>query len=207
MHVLSVFLILSSLSKNICFLSHHVKLICAMYVCFCSHQLTGECGVGQKTGGASNVNCDDFFYVSSFLFQEYKVSSFEQRLMSEIEFRLERTPVEESDDEVQHDDVPTGKCIAPIFDKKLKNFRAMEGGAVTFSCKIVGIPIPKVRVTAVQVRSYSFTSTPQMQYLHPCIPSGLLVQGWQTDLEEEFPLQEDKRRGWDMCFTHRLYNQ
>lgn len=80
-----------------------------------------------------------------FLFQEYKVSSFEQRLMSEIEFRLERTPVEESDDEVQHDDVPTGKCIAPIFDKKLRNFRAMEGVPVTLSCKIVGIPVPKVR--------------------------------------------------------------
>ncbi|XP_028324074.1 myopalladin isoform X2 [Gouania willdenowi] len=76
--------------------------------------------------------------------EEYKVSNFEQRLMSEIEFRLERTPVEESDDEVQHDDVPTGKCIAPIFDKKLKNFRAMEGVPVTFSCKLVGIPVPKV---------------------------------------------------------------
>ncbi|KAI3363020.1 hypothetical protein L3Q82_011677 [Scortum barcoo] len=76
--------------------------------------------------------------------QEYKVSNFEQRLMSEIEFRLERTPVEESDDEVQHDDVPSGKCIAPIFDKKLKNFRAMEGVPVTFSCKVVGIPVPKV---------------------------------------------------------------
>uniref|UniRef100_A0A3Q1F5H5 Myopalladin n=1 Tax=Acanthochromis polyacanthus TaxID=80966 RepID=A0A3Q1F5H5_9TELE len=77
-------------------------------------------------------------------YNEYKVSNFEQRLMSEIEFRLERTPVEESDDEVQHDDVPTGKCIAPIFDKKLKNFRAMEGVPVTFSCKLVGIPLPKV---------------------------------------------------------------
>nr|XP_033469224.1 myopalladin isoform X2 [Epinephelus lanceolatus] len=76
--------------------------------------------------------------------EEYKVSNFEQRLMSEIEFRLERTPVEESDDEVQHDDVPRGKCIAPIFDKKLKNFKAMEGGPVTFSCKVVGIPFPKV---------------------------------------------------------------
>lgn len=73
------------------------------------------------------------------------MSNFEQRLMSEIEFRLERTPVEESDDEVQHDDVPSGKCIAPIFDKKLKNFRAMEGVPVTFSCKVVGIPLPKVR--------------------------------------------------------------
>ncbi|XP_034464799.1 myopalladin isoform X4 [Hippoglossus hippoglossus] len=76
--------------------------------------------------------------------EEYKVSRFEQRLMSEIEFRLERTPVEESDDEVQHDDVPTGKCIAPIIDKKLKNFKAMEDVPVTFSCKVVGIPLPKV---------------------------------------------------------------
>ncbi|CAL8257121.1 unnamed protein product [Lota lota] len=82
---------------------------------------------------------------SPFGFQQaYKVSNFEQRLMSEIEFRLERTPVEESDDEVHHDEVPTGRCIAPIFDKKLKNFRAMEGVPVTFSCKLVGIPIPKV---------------------------------------------------------------
>ena len=64
--------------------------------------------------------------------------------MSEIEFRLERTPVEESDDEVHHDAVPTGRRIAPVFDKKLKNFRAMEGVPVTLSCKLVGIPIPKV---------------------------------------------------------------
>ncbi|XP_016342798.1 myopalladin isoform X2 [Sinocyclocheilus anshuiensis] len=76
--------------------------------------------------------------------QEYKVSSFEQRLLSEIEFHLERTPVEESDDEVQHDEIPSGKCIAPIFDKKLKHFRAVEGIPVTFTCKVVGIPIPKV---------------------------------------------------------------
>lgn len=73
------------------------------------------------------------------------MSNFEQRLLSEIEFRLERTPVEESDDEVQHDEIPTGKCIAPMFDKKLKNFRAMEGVPMTFSCKVVGIPVPKVR--------------------------------------------------------------
>ncbi|XP_072414067.1 myopalladin isoform X2 [Chiloscyllium punctatum] len=76
--------------------------------------------------------------------QEYKVSNFEQRLMNEIEFRLERTPVEESDDEIQHEDIPTGKCIAPIFDKKLKHFRVVEGSPVTMSCKIVGIPVPKV---------------------------------------------------------------
>uniref|UniRef100_A0A674PN73 Myopalladin n=1 Tax=Takifugu rubripes TaxID=31033 RepID=A0A674PN73_TAKRU len=99
---------------------------------------------------SSTVQCWDasfgFDFTSwvSFFSQEYKVSSFEQRLLSEIEFRLERTPVEESDDEVQHDDVPTGKCIAPIFEKKLKNFKATEGVPVTFSCKILGIPVPKV---------------------------------------------------------------
>ncbi|XP_040218101.1 myopalladin isoform X3 [Rana temporaria] len=76
--------------------------------------------------------------------QEYKISSFEQRLMNEIEFRLERTPVDESDDEVEHDEIPTGKCIAPIFDRRLKHFRAVEGASVTFTCKVVGIPIPKV---------------------------------------------------------------
>ncbi|KAM7318951.1 hypothetical protein ACRRTK_022063 [Alexandromys fortis] len=76
--------------------------------------------------------------------QEYKISSFEQRLMNEIEFRLERTPVDESDEEIQHDEIPTGKCIAPVFDKRLKHFRVMEGSPVTFTCKIVGIPVPKV---------------------------------------------------------------
>nr|XP_005491088.1 myopalladin [Zonotrichia albicollis] len=76
--------------------------------------------------------------------QEYRISSFEQRLMNEIEFRLERTPVDESDDEIQHEEIPTGKYIAPIFDKRLKHFRVMEGFPITFTCKIVGIPVPKV---------------------------------------------------------------
>ncbi|KAJ1143200.1 hypothetical protein NDU88_009511, partial [Pleurodeles waltl] len=76
--------------------------------------------------------------------QEYKISSFEQRLMNEIEFRLERSPVDESDEEVTHDEIPTGKCIAPIFDKRLKHFRALEGTSVAFTCKVVGIPTPKV---------------------------------------------------------------
>ncbi|XP_074686397.1 myopalladin isoform X1 [Strix aluco] len=76
--------------------------------------------------------------------QEYRISSFEQRLMNEIEFRLERTPVDESDDEIHHEEIPTGKYIAPIFDKRLKHFRVMEGSPITFTCKIVGIPVPKV---------------------------------------------------------------
>lgn len=75
--------------------------------------------------------------------QEYKVSSFEQRLISEIEFRLERSPVEESDDDVQHDEDAAGE-VAPFFDQKLKHYKVFEGMPVTFSCKVIGDPKPKV---------------------------------------------------------------
>ncbi|XP_007245389.3 palladin isoform X3 [Astyanax mexicanus] len=76
--------------------------------------------------------------------QEYKVSSFEQRLISEIEFRLERSPVEESDDDVQHNEDAPGDCVAPFFDQKLKHYKIFEGMPVTFSCKVIGDPKPKV---------------------------------------------------------------
>lgn len=72
------------------------------------------------------------------------MSSFEQRLISEIEFRLERSPVEESDDDVQHDEDAPGE-VAPIFDQKLKHYKVFEGMPVTFSCKVIGDPMPKVR--------------------------------------------------------------
>ncbi|KAM7013277.1 palladin isoform 2-T2 [Tautogolabrus adspersus] len=80
----------------------------------------------------------------SFPQKEYKVSSFEQRLISEIEFRLERSPVEESDDDVQHDEDSVGHGVAPSFDQKLKHYKVFEGMPVTFSCKVYGDPKPKV---------------------------------------------------------------
>ncbi|XP_048365945.1 palladin isoform X2 [Sphaerodactylus townsendi] len=76
--------------------------------------------------------------------QEYKVSSFEQRLISEIEFRLERTPVEESDDEVEHGEGPLDNSIAPYFDIKLKHYKIFEGMPVTFTCRVSGNPKPKI---------------------------------------------------------------
>ncbi|XP_054645205.1 palladin isoform X3 [Dunckerocampus dactyliophorus] len=77
--------------------------------------------------------------------QEYKVSSFEQRLISEIEFRLERSPVEESDEDVQHDPDSVGQGgRVPSFDQKLKHYKVFEGMPVTFICKVAGDPKPKV---------------------------------------------------------------
>ncbi|NWX16200.1 PALLD protein, partial [Aegotheles bennettii] len=76
--------------------------------------------------------------------QEYKVSSFEQRLISEIEYRLERSPVEESDDEVQHGNEPIDNSMSPYFDIKLKHYKIFEGMPVTFTCKVAGNPKPKI---------------------------------------------------------------
>nr|XP_033797944.1 palladin isoform X3 [Geotrypetes seraphini] len=76
--------------------------------------------------------------------KEYKVSSFEQRLIGEIEYRLERSPVEESDDEIQHVDEATDSGVAPQFETKLKHYKIFEGMPVTFTCKVTGDPKPKI---------------------------------------------------------------
>ncbi|XP_044286643.1 palladin isoform X2 [Varanus komodoensis] len=76
--------------------------------------------------------------------QEYKVSSFEQRLISEIEFRLERSPVEESDDEVEHGEEALSNSVAPYFVMKLKHYKIFEGMPVTFTCRVSGNPAPKI---------------------------------------------------------------
>lgn len=73
------------------------------------------------------------------------MSSFEQRLISEIEYRLERSPVEESDDEVDHREDFAEDSTPPQFETKLKHYKIFEGMAATFTCKVTGNPKPKVR--------------------------------------------------------------
>ncbi|XP_057166156.1 palladin isoform X8 [Ursus arctos] len=76
--------------------------------------------------------------------QEYKVSSCEQRLISEIEYRLERSPVDESGDDIQYGDVPVENGVAPFFEMKLKHYKIFEGMPVTFTCRVTGNPKPKI---------------------------------------------------------------
>jgi len=77
--------------------------------------------------------------------QVYKVSSFEQKLMSEIEYRLEQTPpVIELPEDNMYEDVEPGKEMIPIFTDPLKNYKALRGTAATFSCTVDGLPKPKV---------------------------------------------------------------
>ncbi|KAM9607877.1 palladin isoform 2-T2 [Trichechus inunguis] len=76
--------------------------------------------------------------------QEYKVSSCEQRLISEIEYRLERSPVDESGDDVPYGDAPVENGMAPFFETKLKHYKIFEGMPVTFTCRVAGNPKPKI---------------------------------------------------------------
>ncbi|XP_048647657.1 palladin isoform X3 [Marmota marmota marmota] len=76
--------------------------------------------------------------------KEYKVSSCEQRLISEIEYRLERSPVDESGDDIQYGDVPVENGMAPFFEMKLKHYKIFEGMPVTFTCRVAGNPKPKI---------------------------------------------------------------
>ena len=78
------------------------------------------------------------------LTQEYKVSSCEQRLISEIEYRLERSPVEESGDEAPCGDTSGESGVAPFFEVKLKHYKIFEGMPATFTCRVTGHPKPKV---------------------------------------------------------------
>ncbi|KAJ8377143.1 hypothetical protein SKAU_G00077230 [Synaphobranchus kaupii] len=98
----------------------------------------------QATEEEPNTQDSSVSDIHSVPQKEYKVSSFEQRLISEIEFRLERSPVEESDDDVEHDEDAPGQWVAPFFSQKLKHLKVFEGTPVTFSCKVIGDPKPKI---------------------------------------------------------------
>ncbi|XP_042099503.1 palladin isoform X4 [Ovis aries] len=76
--------------------------------------------------------------------KEYKVSSCEQRLISEIEYRLERSPVEESGDEAPCGDTSVESGVAPFFEVKLKHYKIFEGMPATFTCRVAGDPKPKI---------------------------------------------------------------
>ncbi|XP_055453857.1 palladin [Psammomys obesus] len=76
--------------------------------------------------------------------KEYRVSSCEQRLISEIEYRLERSPVDESGDEEQDAEAPVGNAAAPFFEMKLRHYKIFEGMPVTFTCRVAGNPKPKI---------------------------------------------------------------
>ncbi|KAL8183551.1 UNVERIFIED_CONTAM: hypothetical protein K2H54_044331 [Gekko kuhli] len=79
--------------------------------------------------------------------QEFHISSFEERLIKEIEYRIIKTTLEElleEDGEEMVVDVPESETTEAGFEMRLKNYRILEGSGVTFHCKMTGYPLPKI---------------------------------------------------------------
>ncbi|KAF1662939.1 Titin, partial [Aptenodytes patagonicus] len=79
--------------------------------------------------------------------EEFHISSFEERLIKEIELRIIKTTLDElleEDGEEMMVDISESEAIEAGFDLRLKNYRTFEGTGVTFHCKTTGYPLPKI---------------------------------------------------------------
>ncbi|XP_045336328.1 titin isoform X4 [Leopardus geoffroyi] len=80
--------------------------------------------------------------------QEFHISSFEERLIKEIEYRIIKTTLEElleeDGEEKMAVDISESEAIEAGFDLRIKNYRILEGMGVTFHCKMSGYPLPKI---------------------------------------------------------------
>ena len=73
------------------------------------------------------------------------MSSFEQRLLDEIDFREGKVaPNHHVTDDEAFTDAQDAK--APGFEQRLKNYQLMEGSDATFVCKVNGNPLPHVSI-------------------------------------------------------------
>ncbi|XP_031816253.1 titin isoform X4 [Sarcophilus harrisii] len=80
--------------------------------------------------------------------QEFHISSFEERLIKEIEYRIIKTTLEElleeDGEEKMSVDIAESETIEAGFDLRIKNYRVVEGMSATFHCKMSGYPLPKI---------------------------------------------------------------
>ncbi|NXD37078.1 TITIN protein, partial [Copsychus sechellarum] len=79
--------------------------------------------------------------------EEFHISSFEERLIKEIELRIIKTTLHElleEDGEEMMVGISESEAVEAGFDLRLKNYRTFEGTGVTFHCKTSGYPLPKV---------------------------------------------------------------
>uniref|UniRef100_A0A3B3ZPT2 Ig-like domain-containing protein n=1 Tax=Periophthalmus magnuspinnatus TaxID=409849 RepID=A0A3B3ZPT2_9GOBI len=85
------------------------------------------------------------FYMQHSLLQEFMVSSFEERIIQEIELRIMRISYMELviKDGEEMVTVAEHEAVQPVFDTPVKNYRIVDGMGVTFHCKMSGNPLPK----------------------------------------------------------------
>ncbi|OCT63665.1 hypothetical protein XELAEV_18044764mg [Xenopus laevis] len=90
---------------------------------------------------------DASFVQTTIHVEEYQLTSFEEKLIKEIEYRIIKTSLEElleEDGEEMIVDVTESETIVSGFDIRLKSYQIFEGMGVTFHCKMSGYPVPKI---------------------------------------------------------------
>ncbi|OCT61204.1 hypothetical protein XELAEV_18047227mg [Xenopus laevis] len=90
---------------------------------------------------------DASFVQTTIHAEEYQLTSFEEKLIKEIEYRIIKTSLEElleEDGEEMIVDVTESETIVSGFDIRLKSYQILEGMGVTFHCKMSGYPLPKI---------------------------------------------------------------
>ncbi|KAF3843805.1 hypothetical protein F7725_002654 [Dissostichus mawsoni] len=78
---------------------------------------------------------------------EFLISSFEERIIHEVELRILRisyTEIVTEDGELMVT-VAEHEAVQPAFQTPVKNYRIIDGMGATFHCKMSGTPLPKVR--------------------------------------------------------------
>ena len=80
------------------------------------------------------------------------MSSFEQRLMKEIEFREGKISVVYSEPEDMDVVVPMRESQSPHFLQRLRDFKLIEGSDATFVAKLSGYPKPRVSLPSSSIQ-------------------------------------------------------
>uniref|UniRef100_A0A4W5NQV4 Immunoglobulin I-set domain-containing protein n=1 Tax=Hucho hucho TaxID=62062 RepID=A0A4W5NQV4_9TELE len=78
--------------------------------------------------------------------QELQISSFEERIIHEIEIRILQITYQQIVTEDREEMVTCAdrEALQSAFYTPVKNYRIIEGMGVTFHCKMSGTPLPKV---------------------------------------------------------------
>ena len=81
-----------------------------------------------------------------FFLQELQISSFEERIIHEIEIRILQITYQQIVTEDREEMVTCAdrEALQSAFATRVKNYRIIEGMGVTFHCKMAGTPLPKV---------------------------------------------------------------
>ncbi|CDQ62005.1 unnamed protein product [Oncorhynchus mykiss] len=78
--------------------------------------------------------------------QELQISSFEERIIHEIEIRILQITYQQIVTEDREEMVTCAdrEALQSAFATRVKNYRIIEGMGVTFHCKMAGTPLPKI---------------------------------------------------------------